>query len=332
MSTPGGWAPAPDADASYALFPKDRKVVADDGTPLAYTILTRDEGPHRARRRVQASDATPVLFANGWSCSDAYWAYLAPHLAASGHPAVIADTRGHGASGLPRAPGRAARGLTWEDLAISRLADDLVGVLADATTGRRPAVVIGHSMGVQIALELYRRHPEQVAALVLVAGPFENPLRTFYGGNLAERLFPFAYLVARAAPELLRPMQALVGIERTSTVGARLIGATGDRVAPADLGPYLRHLATRDPGFLTLLADAMRRHSAADMLESVRAPTLILAAGRDQFCPPRIQSELHERITGSEIVWFDEAGHTLPIEHPDEIAGAVDAFLDTHGL
>lgn len=316
MSVNIGWAPPANADAGYARFPKDHRTTASDGTPLAYTVLGPD------------GDATPVVFANGWSCSDAYWSYLAPALAGRGHPCVVSDARGHGASGLPRSPGRAAHKLHWRDVSIPRIADDLITVLNDTVLPHRDrAVFIGHSMGVQVALETYRRHPGRVAGLVLVAGPYENPLATFGGTSVAERIFPFLYLTARAAPEVGLPLKALLGLEKMAAWGARTLGAAGKDLRSEDLGPYLRHLASLDVGFLTLLADAMRRHSAADVLGTIAVPTLLLAAGRDTFCPPPIQAEMHERIRDSEIEWFDDCGHTLPLEAPERIEAVVTDFL-----
>ena len=97
------WVPEPGSDERYALFTKDRRVRADDGTELAYAVRNPD-GP-----------AVPVLLANGWSCSDAYWGPLVPLLEAAGHPCVIPDTRGHGSSGLPRHPGRGAGHFPLDD-------------------------------------------------------------------------------------------------------------------------------------------------------------------------------------------------------------------------
>ena len=74
------------------------------------------------------------------------------------------------------------------------------------------------------------------------------------------------------------------------------------------------------------LIDAMRRHSAADHLRRVEAPTLILAAGHDTFTPPRCSQHMFERIPTAEIQWFDDAGHTLPIEEPDAIVAHIDEW------
>ena len=67
------WEPDPSHDEGYACFTKERRVVADDGTPLAYTV------------RNPEGTEVPILFANGWSCSDAYWADLLPTLRDRGH-------------------------------------------------------------------------------------------------------------------------------------------------------------------------------------------------------------------------------------------------------
>ena len=191
------WEPGHDVDEGYALFTKERRVVADDGTPIAATV------------RNPGGPAVPLLFANGWSCSDAYWGLVLPRFEAAGHPCVLPDTRGHGRSGLPRHPGRGARNLSIDDLSMPRIARDLVAVLDDAEIER--AVVVGHSMGVQTALEVYRQVPDRVAGLVLIAGTAENPAKTFYGSSIGDRTFPIGAAVVRWFPEVLAPVWATIG-------------------------------------------------------------------------------------------------------------------------
>jgi pimeloyl-ACP methyl ester carboxylesterase len=307
------WAPAEDVDASYVCFPKDRTVVVDDGTPIAYTIV--GDGPR-----------LPLLFANGWSCSDAYWVDIVPRLAEAGHPCIVPDNRGHGRSGLPRRPGRGARNLHPDDFTVERMGRDLLAVLDDA--GIAQAGIVGHSMGVQTALEAYRFGPDRVAALVLVAGSFENPLRTFYGTSLAHAMFPVVKAVMAWAPEVARPLWSTIGNPKVGLFGARLVGAAGPKTTAEGLHPYLLHLRSVDLPVMVKAIASMREHTAADLLPDIHVPTLILAAGRDTFTPPGCQARMHAAIPGSEIVWFETAGHTLPIEEPEAIAADIEAFLD----
>jgi pimeloyl-ACP methyl ester carboxylesterase len=71
----------------------------------------------------------------------------------------------------------------------------------------------------------------------------------------------------------------------------------------------------------------MRRHSCADILPDVRVPVLVLAARRDLFTPPSVQEKMAALIPDNEIVWFEEAGHMLPIEEPEAIVAAIHDFL-----
>lgn len=310
-------APPEGSDASYALFPKDRRTHASDGTPLAWTLLPPADG---------VAERLPFVAVNGWSCSDAYWAHIAPALVAAGHPVLLVDARGHGASGLPRPPGRGARGLRPEDVTIGRIATDLREVAADAGLDR--VVAIGHSMGVQVALELDRLAPDLVAGLVLVAGSYENPLKTFWGLPLADMAFPFAKVAVTAAPEVARLALQPARLTAIGVVGARLLRGSGPKARAADLAPYLLHIASSDPAVMVRTVDAMRRHSAADHLRHVAAPTLILAAGRDAFTPPRCSMLMFERIPTAEIHWFPDAGHTLPIEEPEAIVAHVEEWYE----
>ena len=307
------WEPGHDVDEGYALFTKERRVVADDGTPIAATV------------RNPGGPAVPLLFANGWSCSDAYWGLVLPRFEAAGHPCVLPDTRGHGRSGLPRHPGRGARNLSIDDLSMPRIARDLVAVLDDAEIER--AVVVGHSMGVQTALEVYRQVPDRVAGLVLIAGTAENPAKTFYGSSIGDLTFPIGAAVVRWLPEVLAPVWATIGPASVGHLGARLARAAGPKASKEDLHPYLLHLRSTDPAVLVLMAAAMRAHSAVDLLGEIEVPTLVVAAGADVFTPARCSEAIHHAVADSELVTFAEAGHTLPIEEPDALVAAVDDFV-----
>ena len=306
------WVPDPDSDQAYALFGKEHRVSADDGTPIAYTV------------RNPNGDRVPLIFASGWSCSDAYWAGILPALQERGHPCILPDTRGHGLSGLPRDPGRGARNLTVHDVSMSRLGRDMVSVL-DAS-GFDRAVVIGHSMGVQTGLEVYRQIPDRVAGLVLVAGTFENPASTFYGLPILNYSVPVFRTLMRWVPEVVKPIQASIGPPSVGHFGARMARAAGPKSTAEGLLPYLLHIKAVDMPVMTLMAAAMRDHSAADLLPRITAPTLVISAGSDRFTPARCSEVMHHRIEGSEMVTFPDGHHTLPIEEPEAIARAIDDF------
>ena len=298
----------------YALFDKDRELVVSDGTPIRYTVRNPDAaGP-------------AVVLASGWSCSDAYWAHLLPHLETSGHRVLLPDTRGHGESGLPRPPGPRGRNITVDDMSVERIAQDLVELCRHE--GVEQAVLVGHSMGVQTIFEAYRQAPRLVAGLVPIAGPYENPLKTFYGQSIFDKLWPIGSLAVTAIPSWF--LAAWWKIGNNAAFGlkvAQLVGAAGPKVTKDGLAPYIAHLSTRDPAVLFKAIEGMRRNSAADLLPEVEVPVLIIAGGKDTFTPPALQRHLHDVLPDSELLMFDEGCHTLPLEEPDAINEALDRFL-----
>ena len=134
-------------------------VAPSDGSPLFY-----ESWGERGR-------ATPVLLCDGIGCDGYVWRHLRHGL--GDRHCVHSHYRGHGRTPSPHDPAR---------VNIEDLADDVACVLDDALVDR--AVLIGHSMGVQVALETYRRHAARVAGLVLVCGAASHPLRTFRGLSL----------------------------------------------------------------------------------------------------------------------------------------------------
>jgi pimeloyl-ACP methyl ester carboxylesterase len=298
------------------VFSKERRTTTSDGTTLAWTLL---EPPPDVERRM------PFVTASGWSCSDAYWAFIAPALVAAGHPVVVLDARGHGASGLPRHPGYGARGLRAEDITIDRIATDLLEVATDADVDR--FVLMGHSMGVQVALEVDRLAPDRVAGLVLIAGSYENPMRTFMGLPVLDLAFPALEAAATTVPPpLLRLAMQPARITAFGAWAAKQARATGPKTRHEDLAPYLRHIAAADVAVMVRTAGAMRRHSAAGHLRHIDRPTLILAADHDTFTPPRCSQRMFEQIPTAEIQWFEHTGHTLPIEEPEAIVAHVEEW------
>jgi pimeloyl-ACP methyl ester carboxylesterase len=297
----------------YAVWPKDRTVTVSDGTPIAYTVV--GEGPK-----------TPILFVNGWSCPDAYWAGIGPGMVDDGHPVIFMDTRGHGESGLPRKPGFLGRNLRKEDVSAERLGRDVLEVIDDA--GFDSVVLSGHSMGVQIIVEACRLDPSRVAGLFPVAGTFENPVKTFADKAFLDRLYPIADVLFGVFPwELLRPVTSRIASPDVGLRVVKLIHVAGPKVTAEQLAPHVAQITDLNFSVLWRMMSGLRAHSTVAFLPTITAPTLILAGRLDLFTPPSVQEKMEELIPDSEIVWFEEGGHMLPIEEPEGIVAAMRDFM-----
>jgi pimeloyl-ACP methyl ester carboxylesterase len=106
------------------------------------------------------SGEPPLLFVHGWCCDHTFFAPQFKHFKAS-HVVTTFDLRGCGRSDRPD-----------DGYDLPTLADDLAW-LCDELGLSRP-IVVGHSLGPMIALELAARQPSALSAIVaLDPGPID---------------------------------------------------------------------------------------------------------------------------------------------------------------
>lgn len=294
------------------LFPKDRCVIASDGTHLAYTIKGRT-GP-------------VIALCAGFCCPDNFWRYLAPALAKN-YRVLIWNYRGTGVSGMPREPGYRSRNWTLEDFRLEQYAQDLREIMD--REGIDDAILLGHSMGTQVILEAYRLMPQRVRALVSITGPYSSALHTLYNTTVVPRVFPIARQVLRFAPELKPVWRALFRSKIPHPLAIQF-GALGPKTKPEDMRPYYEHMADMDPQVMLKMAEAMHEHSAEDMLRRIAVPALIVVGERDNFVPPWLGHVMASRISVAELLTVPGGTHGTVVEEPRMVNRAVLDFLDRH--
>jgi 3-oxoadipate enol-lactonase len=311
----GGAAAGPpwDGDRGGHVWDKDREAITDDGARIRYTLLGDAHTP-----------GPPIVLCAGFMCPDNFWEHLAPALAER-HLVVVLNYRGVGASTHPRSPGYRARHLRPADYTVERFAHDVASVLdAEGLTG---AVALGHSMGCQVALELWHARPDLVRALVLVTGPYGSPLHTFYGSKLGALLFPFAYA---GIPLLPRPVQLNVLRALKLPIAmpvARLIRALGPDTPDAGMTRYFDHFSRADPMVVMKIARGMHEHDAGPWLHEVDVPVQILVGAIDTFTPPEVGEAMLTALPDAELCTIEDGTHGALIEFPMEIHDAIADFL-----
>jgi pimeloyl-ACP methyl ester carboxylesterase len=279
-----------------------------------YAVATSDRSPLFYESWGERGQLAPVLYCDGIGCDGYVWRYLRDDLGA--RFALHPHYRGHGRTAAPRDPAR----VTVEDLA-----DDVACVLDDALVPR--AVLIGHSMGVQVALETYRRHADRVAALVLVCGAPSHPLKTFRGSGQLEQMLPtIQKWIGRMPGVLNRLSRAMLPTRLAFEIASRL-EIRRELVEPQDFMPYLEGMARIDVRLFVAMLASAGQHSAEDLLPTIEAPVLIIAGGRDGFTPPERSRAMAEAIPGAELLEIPNASHTAPIERPSLVVQTIRDFL-----
>lgn len=181
----------------------------------------------------------------------------------------------------------------------------------------RRAVLVGNSLGGQIAWATAVMAPDRAAALVLIdaAGYPFTPTSIPIGFQLARS--PLLSPIARN----LLPRQ-LVAASIRNTYGQP------ERVSEALIDRYFE-LTLRAGNREALIARfAQSTHGElSERISEVRVPTLIEWGGRDRLIPPENASWFARDIQGSEVVIFPELGHVPHEEDPAQTVAAAQAFL-----
>jgi 3-oxoadipate enol-lactonase len=279
-------------------------------------FVEREDGASLFVRDTGLGHEHSILILDGIGCSG--WAFrrIVPRLAMH-HRVLLMHYRGHGRSPDPPRP--------WH-LSMPDLADDAAAVLQ--ARGVASAVVVGFSMGFQVALELYRRHRERVSGLVDLAGPSGRALATFQGTDVFGHVLPLIRAAMRHAQDLTRRLwRGLVPTTWVQELGAITRQINADRLHHEDFEIYLDQMAAMNPElFMEMLGEA-NRHTADDLLPQIRVPTLVMAGAHDRFIPLPVLRTIAFAIPQAQWVVVEDGTHALPAEYSDEVAQRIEDLL-----
>lgn len=287
------------------------------GERSGYAIASADGSPifYRVSEPAEAEAIATLVLSDGVGCDGYVWKYLRAELAPR-YRIIHWHYRGHGRTPMPRDPSR---------IAIADFADDLAAVLDDAGVER--AVLAGHSMGVQVSLETYRRHRDRVAGLVLVCGAPATPLRTFRGTAAMEAVLPKLRQAVDRVPRLARGVTRAVLPTRAIFRLAAALEINAELIREPDFMPYLRGMSRIDPRYFLAVLSEAGKHSAIDLLPEIAVPTLVVAGERDGFTPAVLSEQMAQTIPGAELLVIEGGSHTAPLERPQRVNATVSDFL-----
>ncbi len=295
--------PAAGLVARWAPAPSD--FVAVKGQ----TVHLRDEGP-----RHDGDDAgpPPIVLIHGTSASLHTWEGWVKAL--KGQRRVISfDLPGFGLTGPFIA--NPSSGYAADDYHGDTYARFVLDLL-DALQVQR-AVLIGNSLGGEVAWRTAAMAPDRAASLVLVDAA---------GLNFKPQKVPLGFLLARMP--VLNKLGEWALPRGVVVEGLQSVYGDPTRVTEALVDRYyelaLREGNRRALGFRARQI-VMGEH--AERVAALKLPTLILWGGRDRLIPPEAGAEFERRIAGSRRVVFEQLGHVPQEEDPALSVQPVKDFL-----
>lgn len=248
-------------------------------TPMTEPSATAAAGPGK-----RLGPVSGIVAIHGAGMDRSVWDTLEARLDDAGVPIAAPDLPGHG-----------------EDTArtcdrIEDMADVLAaGLEAD---GAPPGLILGHSMGALVAMELARRYPERVLALILIG--VARPMR----------VNPDLIDLAERAP-----------VEAAALI-ARLAHAKS--APPSHLAATDALLAGARPGVLARDLRACAAYDMARAVDALRAmPVGLILGESDRMTPLDGGLALARDLGTGAVAVLPFAGHMMMIDTARETAEAV---------
>lgn len=287
-----------------ALQWERRRAQLDDGTELEYVALGR---------------GMPVLLVNGLGGPRDVWSDLVRQQS-DRYRFLTWNYRG-----LWREPG----GTVAHARGVVEHARDALSVLDAEGVGR--GCLVGWSMGVQTALELFSFAPDRVSAMVLISGGARVTWADGKAGPIFARLVALALRVLRRSPRLVAELLRRGLQSPEAYPWARRLGFIGEQVSAEEFGAIAAGaLQLNVPQYVDTL-ELLAHYDGRGVLPLVDVPTLVIAGDRDPFTARREVERLVNDIPAAEYLPLPGATHYALLDEAERVNLRIEKFWNEHG-
>jgi len=241
----------------------------------------------------------PLVLLHGWGTHAGVWAEVIARLDL-GLSVIAPDYPGGGVAASAAA------------CTIEAAVDELAAIAPER------CVVAGWSLGGQLALLWARRHPKQVARVVLIASTprFVSAPDWAHGMDTAALAGFAAELAADPAATLRRFLLLETRGDAQARAVARRLDAALSARSPADRDVLARTL------------DWLRDIDLRAVLPDIRQTVLVLHGDRDRITPPAAGEYLAAHLPQARLVTLSGAAHAPFISDPDAVCKLMTDFCN----
>lgn len=259
----------------------------------------------------------PILVFNyGLVCSNHHWKFQTEFFDKQGFQILIHDYRGH----FQSTGSHDVKKITFPQMAKD--VHDLCRYL-----GIDKAIMLGHSMGVNISLQLAKDYPDLVQGMVLISGTFINVKDIMFDTNLMEFIAPIAMMGLEKYPEMFKKFWTTTG---SNPIAKEIVHTTGfnrAKVSKEFIEIYLNRMGQLGAELFFQLFNEMTKQNITGSLERMHMPTLIMGGHKDGVIPNHLQRALAELIPNSETYFLKTGSHVPQADYPKEVNERIELFI-----
>lgn len=203
-------------------------------------------------------------------------------------------------------------GLSEGMILLDELALDLVHLVVELTISK--AIVVGLSMGGQVALEMCRLCPGLFNGIVLA----DTDARAYDEQGYQNRL--------ALSVKILND-----GMEKFTEERIHHFMCPGTFANKPDVSLRVVNMmkTTSPTGSAAVQRGRAARPDYTPLLGKIDFPALVIVGDQDEFSPLASSTYIYERIKNATLVVISNSGHIANMEQPADFNKALEMFLDT---
>lgn len=259
----------------------------------------------------------PILVLNyGLVCSNHHWKFQTDYFDKRGFQILIHDYRGHfqstGAHDVAK-------------ITFQQMAKDIAGLCH--FLGIEKAHMLGHSMGVNVCLQLAKDFPQLVSSMTLISGTFINVKDVMFDTNLMEFIAPMAHLGLEKYPKIFNKIWTSSGSNPIVRELIRISGFNRHKVSSEFVEIYLNRVGQLGPDLFFQLFNEMTRQNITGNLESMKMPALVIGGHKDGVIPNHVQRSLANLLPNSQTYFLNEGSHVPQADYPAMVNERIELFV-----
>jgi pimeloyl-ACP methyl ester carboxylesterase/CRP-like cAMP-binding protein len=257
------------------------------------------------------ADAPIAVLIHGWSSSSFTWAPLLPVLSKR-YRCLALDLPGFGQSPAPKTPP------TIRDYA------ELVAQVIATFSREKSVLVLGHSMGGQIAATLALHHPMLVEQMVLLnpamSGRLSTRVKMLLAPHVLAERYPFM--------EWLIYVLAQTPLDYTDYLLKPTSFAERAQVSAADYQRIREDARRRGQGKVRAACyGAMKQGDLRGQLGTIEPPALVIWGAEDNIVPLRDAGAVAEEWSRADLRLIPNAGHWPQFEQTETTLRHIEHYL-----
>jgi non-heme chloroperoxidase len=262
----------------------------------------------------------PILVMNyGLVCSNHHWKFQTDYFDKRGFQILLHDYRGH----FQSTGAHDVKKITFQ-----QMANDIASLCA--FLGIDKAVMLGHSMGVNICLQLAKDFPQLVSSMVLISGTFINVKDVMFDTNLMEFIAPMAAMGLEKYPKVFNKIWTSSGGNPIVRELIRLSGFNRHKVSSEFVEIYLNRVGQLGPDLFFQLFNEMTKQNITGNLESMKMPALVIGGQKDGVIPNHVQRSLANLLPHAESYFLVEGSHVPQADYPAMVNERIELFIAQH--